>query len=46
MKREYHEGKEAAERFEKFATQLFRAPKSIVKPTAKKVRTPKKTSKG
>ena len=28
MKHEYHEGPEAARRFEKLATQLFRAPKS------------------
>jgi hypothetical protein len=46
MKHEYHEGPEATERFEKMATQLFRAPKSTVKPTQKPVRTPKKTSKG
>jgi hypothetical protein len=29
MKREYHEGKDATERFEKLATQLFRAPKKV-----------------
>jgi hypothetical protein len=46
MKHEYHEGPEAHVRFEKLATQLFRAPKPTVKPAVKKVRTPKKTSKG
>ena len=44
MKREYHEGPEAAQRFEKLATHLFRVPKSTAKP-AKTVRKPKKTSK-
>ena len=37
---------ESKERFEKLATALFRAPKSIVKPAVKLVRKPKKTSKG
>jgi hypothetical protein len=46
MKHEYHEGPEATERFNKLATALFRAPKSTVKLPVKKVRTPKKTSKG
>jgi hypothetical protein len=46
MKHEYHEGKEATERFEKLATSLFQAPKTVVRPTTKTVRTPKKTSKG
>jgi hypothetical protein len=46
MKHEYHEGPQATERFEKMATQLFRAPKSTAKPAAKPVRKPKKSSKG
>jgi hypothetical protein len=47
MKHEYHEGEKAHERFKDLATALFRAPKTVIKPTAKKaVRTPKKTSKG
>jgi hypothetical protein len=46
MKHEYHEGPEATERFEKMATQIFRAPKSNVKPAQKPVRKPKKSSKG
>jgi len=46
MKHEYHEGPEAYERFNKLATALFRAPKSIVKPAAKPVRKPKTASKG
>lgn len=37
MKREYDEGPEAAERFEKMATTLFRAPKSNVKLAPKPV---------
>jgi hypothetical protein len=45
MKHEYHEGPEANERFDKLATQLFRAPKSIAKPVPKPVRKPKKASK-
>jgi hypothetical protein len=45
MKPEYHEGPHATERFEKLATTLFRAPKSIVKPVANPARKPKKTSK-
>jgi len=36
MKREYHEGAKAAERFEKVATQIFRSPKSSAKPVHKK----------
>jgi hypothetical protein len=35
MKREYHEGPETAERFEKLSTVMFRAPKSIAKPEVK-----------
>lgn len=48
MKPEYHEGQEAAERFEKAATKIFRVPKSSAKPVPKKqsVRKPKKASKG
>jgi hypothetical protein len=38
MKHEYHEGPEAKERFEKLATQIFRAPKPTVKREAKPVR--------
>jgi hypothetical protein len=45
MKREYHEGPEALERFNKLATQLFRAPKSTPKKARKPVRKPKKASK-
>jgi hypothetical protein len=45
MKHEYHEGPEAAKRFEALATQLFRAPKSTVKKAAKPVRKPRKSSK-
>jgi hypothetical protein len=45
MKYEYYEGPEAAQRFEKLATTLFRAPKSTVKLAAKPVRKPRKTSK-
>jgi hypothetical protein len=45
MKREYHEGPEAAERFEKLASHLFRAPKSTAKPEPKLVPKRKKTSK-
>jgi hypothetical protein len=36
MKREYHEGPEALERFEKGMTKLFQAPKPGTKPAAKK----------
>jgi hypothetical protein len=36
MKHEYHEGPEAAEKFEKKATRIFRAPKSSAKPVPKK----------
>jgi hypothetical protein len=48
MKPEYHEGKLAAENFEKMAMKVFRAPKSSAKPVAKKqtVRKAKKSSKG
>jgi hypothetical protein len=35
MKHEYHEGPEAAEKFEKALTHLFRVPKSTVKKDAK-----------
>jgi hypothetical protein len=35
VKSEYHEGSEALERFNKFATQVFRAPKPAVKDTPK-----------
>jgi hypothetical protein len=35
MKHEYHEGPEAAEKFEKALTHLFRVPKSTAKKTAK-----------
>jgi hypothetical protein len=42
MKHEYHEGPEAAEKFEKALTHLFRVPKSTVKKDAKP---PKKTAK-
>jgi hypothetical protein len=45
MKHEYHEGPEAADRFTKLATHLFRVPKSTAK-TAKKVPKRKETSKG
>jgi hypothetical protein len=48
LKHEYHEGKEAAEKFEKMATKVFRAPKSSAKPAPKKqpVRKAKRASKG
>jgi hypothetical protein len=36
MKHEYHEGPEAAEKFEKMAKRIFRAPKSSAKPVPKK----------
>ena len=44
---EYHEGPEAAEKFEKMAKKIFRAPKSTAKPVPKKhaVRKAKKASK-
>ena len=47
MKHEYHEGPEAAEKFEKIAKRIFRAPKSSAKPVPKKhaVRKAKKSSK-
>jgi hypothetical protein len=35
MKHEYHEGPEAAEKFEKALTHLFRVPKSTAKKAAK-----------
>ena len=37
MKQEYHEGPEAAQRFEKLATHLFRVPKSTPANRAKRV---------
>jgi hypothetical protein len=48
MKHEYHEGPEAAQRFEDMAKKIFRAPKSSAKPVQKKqaVRKAKKSSKG
>jgi hypothetical protein len=46
VKHEYHEGPEAAQRFEKLASHLFRAPKSTVKSEVKPVPKRKKTSKG
>jgi hypothetical protein len=48
MKQEYHEGPEAAERFEKAAINVFRAPKSSAKPVPKKqsVRKSSPASKG
>jgi hypothetical protein len=47
MKPEYHEGPEALQRFEKLATQVFRAPKTIIKDTPKAPkRKTKKASKG
>lgn len=45
MKHEYHEGPEAAEKFEKALTHLFRVPKSTAKKPTKPVRKPKKASK-
>lgn len=42
MKHEYHEGPEAAKRFENLASALFRVPKSTVKPLAKPARKTKK----
>ncbi len=45
MKHEYHEGPDAAQLFEKLATQLFRAPKSTVKPARKPKSKPKFNSK-
>jgi hypothetical protein len=35
LKPEYHEGPEALERFNRLATQVFRAPKTIVKDAPK-----------
>jgi hypothetical protein len=48
VKHEYHEGPLAAERFEKMAMKVFRAPKSSAKPVPKRhsVRKAKKASKG
>jgi len=48
MKHEYHEGPEAAQRFEKMAMKVFRAPKSSAKPVPKRqsIRKTKTASKG
>jgi len=47
MKPEYHEGREALERFGKTMTALFRVPKSAIEKESKKpVRKAKKSSKG
>jgi hypothetical protein len=48
MKHEYREGPKAAEKFEKVAMKVFRAPKSSAKPVPKRhaVRKTKKASKG
>ena len=48
MKHEYHEGPEAAEKFEKMAMKVFRAPKSSAKPVPKRqvIRKAKEASKG
>ena len=48
MKHEYDEGPDAADKFERMATKIFRAPKSSAKPAPKKhaVRKAKKSSKG
>ena len=47
MKYEYHEGREALERFGKTMTALFRVPKTAVAEGPKKpVRKAKKSSKG
>jgi hypothetical protein len=43
MKHEYHEGPKALDKFNKTVTELFRVPKSEIKP--KPVRKPKKDSK-
>jgi hypothetical protein len=46
MKPEYHEGPEALERFNKLATRVFRAPKTVVKDAPKSPkRKAKKSSK-
>ncbi len=46
MKPEYHEGDEALDRFNKLGTQVFRAPKTIVKDTPRlSKRKPKKCGK-
>lgn len=44
MKHEYHEGKLAAENFEKMAMKVFRAPKSSAKPVPKRPSTRKPKS--
>jgi hypothetical protein len=47
MKPEYHEGEEALERFNKLGTQVFRAPKTVVKDAPQPPKSkPKKHSKG
>jgi len=47
MKPEYHEGDVALDRFNKLGTQVFRAPKTIVKDVPKPAkRKPTKNSKG
>ena len=48
MKPEYHEGPEAAKRFEAMAAALFRAPKTVTVKKIKKraARKRKKASKG
>lgn len=45
MKHEYHEGEEARDKFEATMKQLFRAPKTIVKPPTKPERKSQETSK-
>jgi hypothetical protein len=48
MKNEYREGPEAADKFEKAAMRIFRAPKSSAKSVPKKqaIRKARKSSKG
>ena len=48
LESEYHEGREALERFGKTMTKLFRAPKTVTakKPAKKATRKRSKTSKG
>jgi hypothetical protein len=47
MKPEYHEGREALERFGKTMNVLFRVPKTVVEKESKKpIRKAKKSSKG
>jgi hypothetical protein len=41
---EYHEGPEALERFNKLATQVFRAPKTVAKDTPKSPKRKEKKS--